>query len=53
MATYNVRLEINVPSIGLRTVDQPGISAPTMEEAIAKAKSNVTMTPILVQQTAP
>lgn len=53
MPTFNVRLDVNVPGVGNATSNQTGIVAPTMEEAITKAKTNVVIAPTLVQQTAP
>ena len=52
MPTYSVRLIVNVPSIGERTVDQIGITAVTMEDAIRLAKANISMQPTLVTKTA-
>lgn len=55
MPTYAVRLIVNVPGLvgGDRTVDQTGIVAGTMEDAIKQAKANIIMRPTQVQETAP
>ena len=52
MPTFSVRLIVNVPSIGERTVDQVGIVAATMEDAIRLAQANISMQPTLVTKTA-
>lgn len=53
MPTYSVRLIVNIPTVGERTIDQTGIVANTMEDAIQLAKANIVMTPTVVQRTAP
>jgi hypothetical protein len=53
MPTFSVRLIVNVPGLGDRTVDQPGIIAASASEAIGKAMSNIIMRATLVQETAP
>jgi hypothetical protein len=53
MPTYSVRLIVNVPSIGDRTVDQTGITAPDMTTAIRLAMANIVMRATLVTETAP
>lgn len=52
MPTFNVRLDINVPGVGLRTVDQVGIVAADMATAIALAKDNIKVEPVHVIRTA-
>lgn len=53
MPTYDVRLVVNVPGLGARTVDQVGIVAASMEEAIRVAIVNITIAPTQVVRTAP
>jgi hypothetical protein len=53
MPQFSVRLIVNVPGLGDRTVDQPGISAASALEAIGKAMTNITMRATLVQETTP
>lgn len=52
-ATFSVRLVVNVPGLGDKTVDQTGIQAASAADAIGKAISNITMRATLVQETAP
>ena len=53
MPTYTVTINVNVPGVGDRNVVQPGISAPTMEDAIKQATAGVMVTPLQVVRTAP
>jgi hypothetical protein len=54
MPTYSVRLIVNVPGMvgGDRAVDQAGIVAQSIEDAIKQAKANIVMRPTQVQETA-
>jgi hypothetical protein len=51
--TYQVQLNVNVPGLGNRDVVQQNIVAPTIEAAIAIAKTGVIITALAAQQTAP
>ena len=53
MPTYTIELNVNVPGLGNRNVVQAGISAPTIEAAIAQAKTGVIVTVLSATQTAP
>jgi hypothetical protein len=53
VATFNVKLVVNVPGLGDKTVDQTGIQAASAAEAISKAMANISMRATLVQETAP
>ena len=53
MPIWTVKLRINVPSLGERLVDFPGITAPTMAAAVAIAITAVIIEPMQAQQTAP
>lgn len=52
MPTYTVQLNVNVPGLGDRNVLQPGIIAPTIEDAIQQAKQGVIVTVLAAQRTA-
>ena len=52
MPTYTVTLRINVPGLGERIVPFAGITKPSIEEAIAEAKTTVIIEPIEVVKTA-
>lgn len=53
MPTYNVRLNINVPSVGDKDLIQTGIVAPDIISAIEKAKANIVVDVLAIQRTAP
>jgi hypothetical protein len=53
MATFNVRLIVNVPTVGDKVLDQTGIVAPDMMAAIQKAIANVVIHVTQVTETAP
>lgn len=53
MATFSVQMEVNVPGLGVRTFTTTGIVAPTMEDAIAQAKTGIIVTALQAQRTAP
>jgi hypothetical protein len=50
MPIYNVRLRVNVPSLGERNVDQTNIMAVDIVDAIKQAKDAVIVEPIQVQK---
>jgi hypothetical protein len=53
MPTYTIRLNVNVPGLGDRDVIQTLVVASSIEQAIAQAKTNVIITVLAAQQTAP
>ncbi len=53
MAVYSVRLIVNVPTVGDKQLDQTGIVAPTITDAIQKAMANIVMRATQVTETAP
>jgi hypothetical protein len=53
MPTYRVQLNVNVPGLGDRDVIQTGVVAATIQQAIEQAKTNVVITILAAQQTAP
>lgn len=52
MPTFDITLNVNVPGLGNRNVVQSGVTAATMELAIAQAKTNIIITPLAATQTA-
>jgi hypothetical protein len=53
MPIFSVRLIVNVPGLGDRQVDQPGLVAAAAADAIKQAMANIIMRATLVQETAP
>jgi len=53
MPTFDITLNVNVPGLGNRNVVQAGLTAATIELAIAAAKANVVITTLIATQITP
>lgn len=51
MPTYTIQATVNVPSHGQKTFTQPGIVAPTIEEAMTQVKATMVVEIVSVIRT--